>query len=759
MPRLRRIGHCELCLGWGSLLGPRYCPRCVSWRRIPRERRSCRACRHVDLVNQELLCRCCALDIRFHDSPIVDLGIGPRFPQLALILPGIRLTTIPADGPVRRKPPSWAAAARAAARLQSRQDDSAVCPAVLPGQMPLFSAGVRRHLTVEHAQRIRDRPLAGLDAVAAVIAERGAQRSEAWREQVRHMTRLALAIRDAEGGNSVQASWLADLSRYRSTTASILREAGILVDPDLAAVMPARQRTQRSCDQCGSWGLTRRCPPCAQWIRMHPATGLCQRCQQRDVHLDQELCRACHIHLSHQGPDAAASRGVQLWLGGPFALRLQTARGILGYQPTDKSPRRVRARQRTQPAGRHSPHRIDPDQPTLFDARRDWRGAVTGERWTQTPAARAVLAEFDRFAALAHWSRDARYTTREGLTLILGWVGADAAIAEQDVLAIRRAMPHVSGSRISQFLSHCGLLAGSANTNPHDRAVERMLDSLPTSIAKDVGQWVQVLRGGGRRPRPPVKPVTIRSYVHAVHPVLMHWTTEVSTLREITRHHIESVLHGYDRPRARLARPLRSLFGALKQERIVFRDPTRGIRIADPFRLPTPLPSDRLAGLLDAASDTGTRIMIALIAVHALTRDDLRHLRLQDLDLPHAEIHIRRGADGHTVHLDPLTYQLITDWLRERQRRWPTTINTHLLVTARTAHDHRRGAAISEGAVSKRLQLLGVNASSLRADRLLDEARVSEDPVHLMRLFGITAKTAMRYVRTAHPERGSLPPR
>jgi hypothetical protein len=45
--------------------------------------------------------------------------------------------------------------------------------------------------------------------------------------------------------------------------------------------------------------------------------------------------------------------------------------------------------------------------------------------------------------------------------------------------------------------------------------------------------------------------------------------------------------------------------------------------------------------------------------------------------------------------------------------------------------------------------------SKLRQDRILDEARATEDPVHLMRVFGIAAETAMKYIYAAHPERRS----
>jgi len=51
-----------------------------------------------------------------------------------------------------------------------------------------------------------------------------------------------------------------------------------------------------------------------------------------------------------------------------------------------------------------------------------------------------------------------------------------------------------------------------------------------------------------------------------------------------------------------------------------------------------------------------------------------------------------------------------------------------------------------------------VNARRIREDRLLHEATVTADLVHLIRVFGVSASTAMRYVHAAHPERAAVPP-
>ena len=49
--------------------------------------------------------------------------------------------------------------------------------------------------------------------------------------------------------------------------------------------------------------------------------------------------------------------------------------------------------------------------------------------------------------------------------------------------------------------------------------------------------------------------------------------------------------------------------------------------------------------------------------------------------------------------------------------------------------------------------------TQIRWDRILDEAGLSEDPLHLMRLFGIGESTAMRYITAAPPEKTGSPVR
>ena len=123
----------------------------------------------------------------------------------------------------------------------------------------------------------------------------------------------------------------------------------------------------------------------------------------------------------------------------------------------------------------------------------------------------------------------------------------------------------------------------------------------------------------------------------------------VTSLREITGDDVRAALgqrpghHGPD-----LATALRSLFRALKQERLIFRDPTRGITIPAVARLPVPIPTDRLRGLIDRAGGAMAKLAVALVAIHGLGARDNSSLLLDDLDLPDGTLRcppgLRRGT-------------------------------------------------------------------------------------------------------------------
>ncbi|UXY26070.1 hypothetical protein [Streptomyces sp. HUAS TT20] len=196
---------------------------------------------------------------------------------------------------------------------------------------------------------------------------------------------------------------------------------------------------------------------------------------------------------------------------------------------------------------------------------------------------------------------------------------------------------------------------------------------------------------------------------------------------------------------------LRSLFRALKRERVIFRDPARGVSVACTVNVPRRIPSDRLVGLLDKAPTAMAKV-VGLVAIHALGPQEIRHQFLTGLDRPAGHLVVRRRCGDHVVHLDELTMKLLSDWLRERAERWPRSTNPHLIVTQVTAVDPN-GPPVSEDGLRLIFRRLGIQPRTLRIDRLLDEAHETADPVHLMRVFGISDTTALKYVRAAHPHR------
>lgn len=168
------------------------------------------------------------------------------------------------------------------------------------------------------------------------------------------------------------------------------------------------------------------------------------------------------------------------------------------------------------------------------------------------------------------------------------------------------------------------------------------------------------------------------------------------------------------------------------------------------------MPSDRLTELMRQARTPLHRLLLGLVAIHAVTPAQAAQIRLDDVDLTRGQLIIRHLYHRRTVYLDPLTVELFTDWFRERQQTWPTSANPHLLVTRQTALDIAQ-PPVSRGLLPHIFEKIGIPARTLWQDRVQHEAQLTGDPVHLMRLFGIAAETAMKYVRAAHPEKTGRP--
>lgn len=532
------------------------------------------------------------------------------------------------------------------------------------------------------------------------------------------------------------------------------------------------------CPVCLGWGPLTQCTCCAacsKWRRAFPGQAACLHCSRvTHVCTRDGLCRPCLMSIRDEDPgwllDPQPGRPLQLGLllAGvrlPRASSLVTPAKRKDKQaPADiascgqvTQPRRPR---RARPV---SPHLVDPAQGVLFDARRDWSFLSVGELDqlpALTPAASALVDELDRHARACGMDNGPRNNATKTLRILLAWLGADAPVHEADVRALssRRS---TAVRRVLQFLNDRGMIIPDPARpgTAVERTISQHIDALPGVIAGEVRQWVKVIRGEGRRAHQELPFSTVRSYLNCFHPVLAEWGQHVTSLREITRDDVRAALDRHPGARAHnLINALRSLFRALKQEKIIFRDPTTGITMGTMQGLPAPIPTDLLRGLIDRAGTPFAKVAVAMIAIYALGKKETALLLLEDLDLPRGRLAVRRPTGTHTIYLDGLSLELMTGWLRERHRSWPLTRNPHLLVTRHTATD-TAGPPVAPTVLDAIFGGLGLTPSQVRQDRILDEARHTDDPVHLMRVFGLSAHPAMKYIQAAHPDRGPSMPR
>lgn len=595
------------------------------------------------------------------------------------------------------------------------------------------------------------------------------------------IARLVLATREP-GDILVDEEVAAQLTQYRGPVIRVLRHAGLLRPappvqatsvgraPGTAAgerscavttsgpraprtnratrpALPVRPRPQPSgCSHCYAWAGDRRpvcvhCRVCAD--QPGRVVDACRRCG-RELALKSQLCR--FFHLIGTDPDASCRSGDQLWLDGVLAPRL-TRRPTSLPVPNfaDVVPQSVYAL---------------PGQLALFTLPpRDWQRTLSQPAPPLGEDATRLVEAFNQIAREQRWEKRTRLANLRTLRTLLAWHGTDEPIPLADVRAVAALKAHRSGLRVAQFLRAQGLVKeNEAEIGMDQAAVHRLAAGVPDAFQAEVEVWIAVLRGQGRRPSPIKDWATVRRYLGYILPVLHEWGTTMCCLGQVD---IGDVQASFARCPPETARSalcgLRSLFRALKRERRIFVDPTVCVRLTRDPKVPRPLSADRLRGLIDQAPTVMAKAAVALVAIHALGPQQLRRLRLEDLERSAGRLTVRRSYGDRVVLLDELTVELLDEWLRERHRRWPHSTNPHLLVSRRSAM-HADAPPVHRYCLQALFAKTGVGAAQLRIDRLLDEARHTAGPVHLMRVFGVSATTAIKYVQAAHPERFAIDP-
>jgi hypothetical protein len=209
-----------------------------------------------------------------------------------------------------------------------------------------------------------------------------------------------------------------------------------------------------------------------------------------------------------------------------------------------------------------------------------------------TESARRLVEEFTR---LRPGQRPNYRKNTRTLTILMYWLGAETAVFEHDVYDLARIDVNLAAKPVCQFLRARSLLVEDPNLHRDtDLAwIESALAALPEPVASEVGTWVKVRREQGRREGEPRGYDGIRRYLITLQPTLTVWTTTagVTSLREIMTDHVENAVDGMTGyARRGLATALRSLFRALKRERVIFRNPARNLPVGDLKGIPSPSP-------------------------------------------------------------------------------------------------------------------------------------------------------------------------
>ncbi|MFE5717869.1 site-specific integrase [Streptomyces erythrochromogenes] len=755
---------------------------------------SCRRCDWTVPVTRAGVCAPCLLAVRLgEDDPwawgeLHDEALAPGRPrQLALDIEGVALPEarplrMPQAKPGRRRAiPPWLRARHP----EPVQDDPRICPTQVPGQLGLFPTPARQFART-HAARIGDRDIPGFEAVSKQLHkmadERRVRARTMWIWRLEGFARLALAARDPDR-HQVAAEALKDLLYNGPILGQALDRAGLLAPPPPRRMVPprgtgpTRQGGQRNpelrgqCTHCLAWANDRRvlCAPCTSWcseMRKRGGTEAeCSRCH-RTLMLSAGMCRMCRIVVAETEVDTAQitmKKGDQLWFAGRHAAGLAVGRFLPGTAaPQGRfALKRRRARARAKSERQLSEHLLDPAQLELFPSPpRDWTRLDTSSPPALTTAACSLVTDFTAYMRGRGWNTDFFNGSIRTLRIVTGHLGAEAPILESDVRSLASMRADLQGARVINYLRLRGLLAAQPSADPciararhHATAIAR------PAFSTAVHTFIDVLLGQGSTSSRARSPKTVENYVGALLGTLEAWIADgLTDPREITSKHIEDVLDPLRGDQARrLHTSLRSFFRALKRERLVFRDPARNVSLTSRRPVPTALPSDRIAGLLDHLHDPRDRLMVVLVAIHALLPGQLTHLRRTDLDRSKGQLRLRRpGRMDHVIYLDAFTLRLVTAWELQRHRRWPDSSNPYFFVTRNTAVDDS-GPPISAGVVQLLFQRVGLPAGRLRVDRIVDEARHSADPVRLMELFGLSNLSATNYVLSAHPDKKNGP--
>ncbi|MDZ5447925.1 integrase [Micromonospora sp. 4G57] len=523
-------------------------------------------------------------------------------------------------------------------------------------------------------------------------------------------------------------------------------------------------RTVTNCANCFAWGLTYAqgiCLPCYNFAAPHKGypTGECAACARVQL-LKQGYCRLCWCQARDErarlASDARSAVLLAPYLAGIRWQQLFLSLSDRRQPPPRTAPRRYGAKGR--PLKQPPPHAGRPrsawlQEPLLPPGPRNYRAAVDLRAGPppDNPWLAWALHLAHTTAEARGWEPTARRAMQRVLVMLLAEHREPDRIRVSDFADVA-ARQYINLDYVIEVLTAMDIIDDNRPASLEGWLAAR-LAGLPGPWRRDLGSWARTLRDGSPRSRPR-HAGTVRAYVAAALGAAASWPQR-DHLREVTREDVQTylaTLHGRRREVATTA--LRGLFRWAKTHKLVFRNPTHGLRgpkVPDPI-WPLLEPDD-ISASVTAATTAQARLCVVLAAVHAARPGQIRDLHLDDVDLADRRITIA----GNPRPLDNLTAQTLLDWLTYRRERWPNTANPHLLVSSASA----MGLAPVSATWILNLRGLPGTLERLRIDRQLEEAvATGADPLHLAAVFGFSEGTAIRWAANAreliggpHPDR------
>jgi hypothetical protein len=498
-----------------------------------------------------------------------------------------------------------------------------------------------------------------------------------------------------------------------------------------------------SCPDCLAWGVTARygwmCAACRSWREKYGTHGPCGTCgRQVPVSLDGS-CRLCH----KQRKLAARQLGRRI---GKVTLAEANAGGqqlfIAGTWCPAGTVRREYVK-KTVPADMSLLRPVTHRQLILFDVPRDLRHGL----WDKfppppDPALEAAFRQFVRDHAAAHgWLKTRTATIQRAIRIMLGIQDTPGALIRRSDVMLLTRIKH-SAAAVAEVIAAAGMLDDDIEP-PVVRWFNAKTAALPEQMRRELGVWLDVMRYGSTTPprSRPRSEETIRAQLAFALPVLKSWAAGRDSLREIGRADVLAALPPSGQPRATTVQGLRSIFKVLRSRQLVFGNPT--FRIHVPALAMNAPPAVDLAGLRDAldSPSPARAVITALLAYHAIHMRQLAQLQLTDIR--GGRLHL----DGRVILLARPVRERVDAYLSYRAATWPTTINAHLFVHARSWTSTR---SVTSAWIR---QQLGISAEHIRLDRIYHEVEATGGDIRaLCDLFGMSIANAARWATTTgHP--------